>query len=210
MASEDCFIPGKNTNSINDFYKLNYFIYLQKIRVMKLFFYGFCFLIISSCKTKQNEVSATGDEVQASTQVSTALPAEAENGLNWLDIQAAANDKNEAGKMYFVDVYTEWCGWCKVMDKKTFSDPTVQKALNDRFHVVKFDAEHKESIVFNNMKYDWQNAGRNGINGLAIEFLGGEMSFPSYVYLDKNKKPFKVSKGFMPAEQFLAELSTVK
>ncbi len=171
--------------------------------------YIIVFLFFFSCKQ-----SGVKDDAQKPVDSSEVLPqgvnSESGQGLKWMAIQEAADDKNSSSKMYFVDVYTDWCGWCKVMDKKTFSDPTVQKALNERFHVVKFDAEQKESVVFNDMKYDWQNVGRNGINGLAIEFLGGEMSFPSYVYLDKNKKAFKVSKGFMPVDQFLAELNTIK
>jgi thiol:disulfide interchange protein len=181
---------------------------------MKIVVYMVCLLCFLSCKEKQN---AAPDEVQTSTAANHATTEEQQpvaeasgDGLNWLAIQAAADHKNEEGKMFFVDVYTDWCGWCKVMDKKTFSDPAVQKALNERFHVVKFNAEQKEAITLNNKKYEWQNAGRNGINTLAVEFLGGEMGFPSYVFLDKNKKPFKVAKGFMPADQFLAELSSIK
>ncbi len=180
---------------------------------MKTWVYIFSFLIIYSCKDKQQASTTEANTANtAATQVQEEAVAvkESNAGLQWMDIQTAANHKNAEGKMYFIDVYTAWCGWCKVMDNKTFSDPTVQKALNERFHVVKFDAEQKEPIVFNNKNYEWQNSGRNGINTLAVELLGGEMGFPSYVYLDKNKKPFKISKGFMPSEQFLAELSTIK
>ncbi len=179
--------------------------------------YTFLIFSIIACKNKQatTEVANTAPSTPISkTEVPTNEAANSNitetAGLQWIDMQAAANHKNEEGKMYFVDVYTDWCGWCKVMDKKTFSDPKVQKALKDRFHVVKFNAEQQESINFNNKKYDFQQEGRNGINMLAVELLGGEMGFPSYVYLDKNKKPFKVSKGFMPSDQFLQELATIR
>jgi uncharacterized protein YyaL (SSP411 family) len=181
---------------------------------MKIALYMACLLCFLACKEKQasapDEVAVTTSAGQATTVQEQPVTEAATDGLNWLGIQAAADHKNEEGKMFFVDVYTDWCGWCKVMDNKTFSDPSVQKALNERFHVVKFNAEQKEAISFNNKKYEWQNAGRNGINTLAVEFLGGEMGFPSYVFLDKNKKPFKVAKGFMPVDQFLAELNTIK
>ena len=50
-------------------------------------------------------------------------------------LQAAA-----AGKRYvLVDVYTDWCGWCKVMDKNTFSEPNVAKILNENFYPLHFD-----------------------------------------------------------------------
>lgn len=187
---------------------------MQKFYRMKNVVYVVCLLCFLSCKEKQGPApdaqQVPTSESQSTTAQEQVATEAATGGLNWLSIQAAADHKNEEGKMFFVDVYTDWCGWCKVMDNKTFSDPTVQKALNERFHLVKFNAEQKDAISFNNKKYEWQNAGRNGINALAVEFLGGEMGFPSYVFLDKNKKPFKVAKGFMPVDQFLAELSTVK
>jgi thioredoxin-related protein len=178
---------------------------------MRTFFLSIFIIGFVSCKQSSKEVKTDATVVEA-----TSPPVEVQStpattaGLTWVDIKTAATHKNEAGKMYFVDVYTDWCGWCKVMDKKTFSDPVVQKALNDRFIAVKFDAEQKEAVMFNNKNYEWQSMGKSGINTLALELLGEEMSFPSYVFLDKNRKPFKVSKGFMPSEQFLAELNSVK
>ena len=132
-----------------------------------------------------------------------------EGSLNWIDMKTAAAITNTEKKMYFVDVYTDWCGWCKVMDKKTFTDPQVIKALSEKYHVVKFDAEQKDAIVFNGQTFEWQAAGRNGINMLAYALLQGQLSYPSYVFLDADRKPFKIARGFMPADQFLQELASV-
>lgn len=123
--------------------------------------------------------------------------------ITWLDVAQADDLKNSEGKKYFVDVYTEWCGWCKVMDKNTFTNPEVIKLMNERFHNVKFDAEMKENIEFAGESYQWQAGGRNGINTLALDLLKGELSFPSYVILDENKKPLSVFRGYMEAESFL-------
>ena len=94
--------------------------------------------------------------------------------------------------MYFFDIYTVWCGWCKVMDKKTFTDPEVAKLLNDNFANVKFDAEQKENIQLNGKNYGWRAAGKRGINELAVELLGQRLSYPSFVILDENFKIIKV------------------
>jgi thioredoxin-related protein len=130
--------------------------------------------------------------------------------IDWYEIQSALNYSNPEGKMFFIDVYTDWCGWCKVMDKKTFSDPRVQKAMNEKFHMVKFNAEQKGDITFNGQKFNWMNAGRNGINTLAVQLLGEQMGFPSYVYLDKNKKPITKTAGYQEVDQFLKTLSEIK
>ncbi len=130
----------------------------------------------------------------------------AANSMNWLSIDDAATLKNSEGKMYFVDVYTDWCGWCKVMDKKTFSDPEVQKYLEDNFHVVKFNAEQKEPINWEGKTYEWVAAGRKGVNTLAQELLGGRLGYPTMVYLDENRKVIKSSPGFKDPQKLLAEL----
>jgi thioredoxin-related protein len=51
----------------------------------------------------------------------------------------AANANNP--KMILVDVYTDWCGWCKKMDKDTFTDPRVVAHLKKNFYAVKLNAE---------------------------------------------------------------------
>jgi thioredoxin-related protein len=132
------------------------------------------------------------------------------NAFRWVDINEAASMANSENKMYFIDVYTDWCGWCKVMDRETFSKPEVQQALKARFHTLKFNAEQKQSITFAGNTYPWQEGGRNGINMLAVALLQGELSYPSYVILDKDKKLIKVTRGFIQADEFLKELSSIQ
>jgi thioredoxin-related protein len=126
--------------------------------------------------------------------------------LEWMHIEDAGKMKNKAKKKYLVDVYTDWCGWCKVMDDKTFSDPEVQKYLNENFHVVKFDAEQRDPIAFKGKSYDWVPSGRKGVNKLAVELLGSRLSYPTMVYLDENLNKIRVSPGYKKPDQLLAEL----
>lgn len=46
-----------------------------------------------------------------------------------------------ANKNLYIDVYTTWCGPCKMMDKETFSQPEVQKAFAKDFIAAKIDLE---------------------------------------------------------------------
>lgn len=125
------------------------------------------------------------------------------NAITWLDVERADGLKNEEGKGYFIDVYTEWCGWCKVMDRNTFTDPQVIQVMNEKYHNIKFDAELRDKVSFDGKAYQWQAGGRNGINTLALEWLKGDLSFPSYVILDADKNPVNIYKGYMDAESFL-------
>lgn len=52
----------------------------------------------------------------------------------------------KANKPIFLDAYTDWCGWCKVMDKETFSDPKVAAFMNANFVNVKMEMETGEGI----------------------------------------------------------------
>jgi len=130
-------------------------------------------------------------------------------GMEWMTFDDIAETPNREGKKYLVDVYTEWCGWCKVMDKKTFTDPNVQAYLDKNFHIVKFDAERKTSIPFKGKMYDWQQGGRNGINKLAIELLGPRMSYPTMVYLDENLNMIRSIPGYKKPDQLLADLKVI-
>lgn len=162
---------------------------------------------------KRNFVSKSPTKKTATMEKKTSGPkpgSPLEAGdLSWLHIQDAGELANKEGKKYFIDVYTDWCGWCKVMDRQTFSDPEIQKYLNDNFHVIKFNAEQKEAIRFEGESYEWISSGRKGVNKLAIKFLGNRLSYPSLVYLDENKNLIQVSRGFKKPEQFLSELKMI-
>jgi len=116
----------------------------------------------------------------------------------------AANEKNP--KKFYIDIYTDWCGWCKVMDKKTFTDPKVAAYLNEHYYPIKLNAEQKEEINFKGTKFVWKDAGRRGVHTLAYSLLEGKMSFPSFVYLTPNYERIMVSPGYKEAKDLLPEL----
>lgn len=64
---------------------------------------------------------------------------------NWSSILEKAKAEN---KLIFVDVYTTWCGPCKLMSKTTFTNDTVAKFYNQNFINFKIDAEKGEGIEF--------------------------------------------------------------
>ena len=62
----------------------------------------------------------------------------------------SASDQN---KILIVDVYTDWCGWCKKMDKDTYANSGVKKMLYKDFICVKLDAEGSESNKYKGKTY---------------------------------------------------------
>src|SRR5690606_154337 len=68
--------------------------------------------------------------------------------IQWMSWEEAVNrsQSDRDPKKLFVDVYTDWCGWCKKMDKDTFQNPEVAKYMQANFYMVKLDGEGKEPI----------------------------------------------------------------
>lgn len=128
--------------------------------------------------------------------------------VKWYTMEEALAANERAPKALFIDMYTSWCGWCKVMDKKTFTKKEVIAYLNENFYPVKFDAEQREELMFKGKTYQYVKAGRRGIHTLAYTLLGGKASYPSFVILDKDLNHMGIMRGFKEAKPFLDELST--
>ena len=101
--------------------------------------------------------------------------------INWMSWEQAIEMNKKAPKKIFIDMYTDWCGWCKKMDKSTFIEENVVKVMNDNFYAVKFDAEQKEEIVYKGQAFKYVPSGRKGYHELAAAFLNGKLSYPSFV-----------------------------
>jgi thioredoxin-related protein len=125
--------------------------------------------------------------------------------VNWTDIETAQEQikvKANKGKIIFVDCYTDWCGWCKVMDNKTFSDETIVKLMNYYFINVKFNAEQKGDVTFDNKVYHYQAYGRGGANQLAGVLLQNKLAFPSFALLNSDLSSKTVLQGYIEKSEF--------
>ncbi|MCB0640758.1 MAG: DUF255 domain-containing protein [Phaeodactylibacter sp.] len=134
----------------------------------------------------------------------------ADNGtLTWMSWEEAMAANEKEPRKILVDVYTDWCGWCKKMDNTTFKDGSVTNYLNEKFYVVKFDAEQKGEIDFSGHTFKYVPNGRRGYHQLAYALLDGRLSYPTVVYLDEELKRITISPGFKDAPQMLKELQYV-
>lgn len=131
---------------------------------------------------------------------------ELDSKINWMSWEEAMAADQQVAKKKFIDLYTDWCGWCKRMDASTFSDPDVVAYINANFYPIKLDAEQKDSIVHDNYIFKYVENGRRGFHELAYSLLNGRMSYPSFVYLDEESKRILISPGFKDTNQMLTEL----
>lgn len=106
--------------------------------------------------------------------------------INWINFQEALTRSKKDGKPVMIDVYTDWCGFCKKMDAQTFTDADVIAYVNENFHAVKFNAEGNQVITFQDSTYKntqyKAGATRNATHPLALKLLNGRAAYPTIVY----------------------------
>ena len=132
------------------------------------------------------------------------MSAKAQEKIQWMDFTEAVERCTTEPKIIFIDVYTDWCGWCKRMDQNTFSNPVIAKYMNEHFYAVKFNAERSDTITFQGQQYVGyvRPDGRNGSHRLAHYLLKGKMSYPSYVIMNEEMQTIQVIGGYQDVKVF--------
>ena len=123
--------------------------------------------------------------------------------IYWYTMEEAMEAHQKNPKKLFIDMYTDWCGWCKVMDQKTFTDPEVIRYINTNFYPVKFNAEQRESVMFRGKEFKFLPGGRNGVHELAYTLLDRRTSYPSFVLLNENLDRQGIIKGYKTPQQII-------
>ena len=119
-------------------------------------------------------------------------------GIKWMSITEAEKLSVQQPKKILIDIYTDWCGWCKKLDATTYKDPRVVKYLNENFYAVKLNAESKDKISFQNKEYIYEPAKR--INGVTSNFMSAQGGYPTTTFLDENLKVLSIVPGYMQAD----------
>ncbi len=118
-----------------------------------------------------------------------------ETQVKWYSIEEAAALALTSPRPIFVDAYTDWCGWCKKLDKDTFSHPVIAEILNTKYYAVKFDAESTEPVTFQGRKF--VNDGKMGkTHQLAYALLQGNLGYPTVVFLTANSELITPVSGY--------------
>lgn len=125
--------------------------------------------------------------------------------INWISWEEAVelSKTDTKPKKIFVDVYTDWCGWCKKMDQNTFQNPEVSKYMQDNFYMVKMDAEGKDPIEYQGKTFKYIPSGRRGYHELAAALLQGKLSYPTVVFLDEKLNMLSPVPGYQQVEPFM-------
>jgi thioredoxin-related protein len=124
--------------------------------------------------------------------------------IKWMTMNEALAAQKEKPKKIFMDVYTTWCGPCKLLEKNTFSDKDVIDYVNKNYYAVKFNAEGTEEITYQdftytNPNYQAQRKGRNTTHFFAdaLKLRG----YPSLVFFTDNGDLIQALPGYKTPQQ---------
>jgi thioredoxin-related protein len=128
----------------------------------------------------------------------SSLTIQAQEQIQWMKFEEAIAANAKSPKMILVDVYTDWCGWCKKMDKETFTDPRVIAHFQKNFYAVKLNAEDtKRSFEFMGKTFtEAQMAASMRVN-----------SYPNFVVIEPELQNIAQLPGYREPTAFLAGLT---
>jgi thioredoxin-related protein len=113
--------------------------------------------------------------------------------VKWYTYAQAVALAKKSPRPIFVDVYTDWCGWCKVMDKNTFNHPEISSYLNKKFYPVKLNAESSEMTLYQ---------GQALTNAQLAASIFKVSSYPTTVYLEADERVLQPLPGYLNPNQF--------
>lgn len=134
--------------------------------------------------------------------------------INWMTMNEALELQKTTPKKIFMDVYTTWCGPCKMLERDTFSNKDVIEYVNKNYYAVKFNAEGTEEITFEDFTYTNPNyqEGRKGRN--ATHFFADALKlrgYPSLVFFEDDGALIQAVPGYKTPPQleiFLKMIAT--
>jgi len=131
------------------------------------------------------------------------VSAQTDERVKWYSFEEALKLTAEAPRNILIDVYTDWCGFCRQMEAQTFNNPVIARYINQNFYPVKFNGESTEPVHFAGHTFVNQGNSR-GSRGTRHDFataLGVTQGYPTVVYLTGDLKMIGAIPGFMRPEQ---------
>lgn len=153
-------------------------------------------LLLFSCSNKnsttsndtKNNTSNKENTVVIQPVATETKPKEDKDEIKWMSYDEAVKLAKKRPKKIFVDVYTDWCGWCKKMDQTTLKDPKITAFMNKKYYAVKLNAESNKMISFQGKAMTERE-----LAGKVFKISG----YPSTVYLESDEKIIQPVPGYM-------------
>ena len=175
-----------------------FFVKMRKLVVMirKLSIVG-GILILCAGFLQTSKAQSPVPVVADNPEISTSL-------VRWYTVDEAADAMNGEGRKIILELYTDWCGWCKRMEGITLQQPHIAQYLNENFYPIRFNAESKQAINFKDKSYEFvAPPGTTGYHEFVAQFMeDGRLSFPTIVFLDEDLNVIQSMVGFKTPYEF--------
>lgn len=133
------------------------------------------------------------DKPAADKKTAETPKTEEKSKLDWLALDAAVDKAKSQNKHVIVNVYTTWCGYCRLMDKQTFGDQEVAAHLRENFVLAKVNGESSSKVHWQGQEMtERQFARAVGVTG-----------FPATYFLKPNAEMLGGVSGYIRTPEFL-------
>jgi thioredoxin-related protein len=137
-----------------------------------------------------------------------------EKEIKWVTLERALELQKKNPKKIIMDVYTTWCGPCKMLDKHTFHNEDVVDYVNEHYYAVKFNGEGNDTVTYKdktytNPNYDATKANRRNSAHELTRTLGVR-AYPTMVFFDENGDYIAPISGYLKPRQIELYLKLFK
>ncbi|MDG2193370.1 MAG: DUF255 domain-containing protein [Polaribacter sp.] len=120
--------------------------------------------------------------------------------IHWVSFEKAIELNKANPKFILIDIYTDWCGWCKKMDKDTYSNAVIINYINKHYYAVKLDGEEKENITFKNHVFKFKQDGKRKYHELPATLMSGKLSYPTTLFMNEKEELIDKIPGYLNTE----------
>lgn len=124
----------------------------------------------------------------------------AQDKVNWITFEEAIQRSEKEPRKLLIDLYTDWCGWCKKMDRDTYANEKIAKYINEKYYAIKFNAEQKEDVVFKDHTFKFRASGNRGVHELAAALANNKLSYPTTVFMNEDLAILQPLPGYFNAQ----------
>ena len=154
---------------------------------------------IENIKKNESESNIKINSEQKPAQINDKKVPKKSDVNEWYGFEEGLKKAKQENKHIIIDFYADWCKWCKVMDKKTFSVPEVEKYLFENFVPIRVNTELNDQVTFQGRTMSLrQLSGAFGIKGL-----------PSLAFLTPNQEMITLIPGYIEKDQFMKILEYI-
>ena len=119
--------------------------------------------------------------------------------IKWHSFEEGVVLARQGNKKILVDVYTDWCGWCKKMDKEVYSNRTVGQTLTSNFIAIKLNAESQKGVTYDG----------TSMTEASLASAMGVTGYQTILFLNPSAKPITKISGYMEPREFTSILGFI-